>query len=252
MATARKPQAKPRGTPPGTPPGTPKWRRRKDDRPAEIIAAALALFAAHGFAATRLDDIADRAGVSKGTLYLYFPSKEDLFKAVVREALLPNLAEAEARLDDAKASSARVLEEILGRLAAVVATTPLGAIPKLVIAEAGNFPGLARFYVDAVPKRGFAMFRRLIERGIARGEFRQVDAEAVAPIFAAPVLLMALWKHVLEPHAKSHGKSPAKSPAKSQGGPVIDPKRFIAGTLDILLNGLKKRPGDGGIQEKHP
>jgi AcrR family transcriptional regulator len=215
----------------------PRWRRRKDARPEEIVAAALELFATHGFAATRLDDIARRAGVSKGTLYLYFPSKEELFKAVVREALLPNLAKAETRLKDAKGPTARVLEEILGGLAHVVATTRLGAIPKLVIAEAGNFPGLAKFYVNAVPARGFAMFQRLIERGIKSGEFRPVDAAAVAPIFAAPVLMMALWKHVLEPHLEPGG------------GPKIEPRRFIDGCIDVLLNGLRKRPGNGGGKE---
>ncbi len=204
----------------------PRWRRRKDDRPTEIVAAALELFATHGFAATRVDAIAARAGVSKGTLYLYFPSKEELFKAVVRESLLPNLADAEKRLKDDKGASATLLADIVGGLAGIAAGTRLGAIPKLVIAEAGNFPSLAKFYVEAVPARGFAMFARLLERGIARGEFRRVDAEAVAPIFAAPILLMALWKHVLEPH----------------GGPTIDPKRFIAGCIDVLLNGLKTAP----------
>ena len=223
----------------------PRWRRRKDARPDEIVAAALELFATHGFAATRLDDIARRAGVSKGTLYLYFPSKEELFKSVVREALLPNLAKAEARLAEDKGPTARVLEDILGGLAGMAAGTRLGAIPKLVIAEAGNFPSLAEFYVEAVPKRGFAMFRRLIERGVAQGEFRPVDAEAVAPLFAAPILLMALWKHVLEPHVKR------------RGGPVIEPKRFIQGCIDVLLNGLRTRPAgiDGqreNQREKRP
>lgn len=207
----------------------PRWRRRKEARPAEIVSAALELFATHGYAATKLDAIAARAGVSKGTLYLYFPSKEDLFKAVVRELLLPNLAVAEARLEGAKGPTPAVLGEILGGLGKVAAS-PLGAIPKLVIAEAGNFPNLAKFHVEAVAERGLAMFERLLARGIAAGEFRALDPASVAPMIAAPILMLALWKHVLEPHARR----------------TLDPARFVAAYVDVLLDGLRPRAGKGG------
>src|SRR5437016_10835727 len=124
-----------------------RWRRRKDARPAEILTAALACFAERGFAATRLDDVALRAGVTKGTLYLYFQNKEELFKAVVRQELLPNIARAEAIVGDATEPAAFLLERLIKSFAEVI-SSPVSAIPKLVLAEAGNFPDLARFYLE--------------------------------------------------------------------------------------------------------
>src|SRR5215472_4124667 len=152
-------------------PATTQWQRRKAERPAEIAAAALTCFAERGFAATRLDDVARRAGVTKGTLYLYFPNKEELFKAVVRQELLPNIARLEVMLGAADAPAARLLEELLDAWAELVAA-PVSAIPKIIVAEAGNFPDLARFYREEVVDRGFAVFRRVLRAGIERGEFR--------------------------------------------------------------------------------
>jgi AcrR family transcriptional regulator len=211
------------------PPG-PRWRRRKDERPAEIIAAALDVFAARGFAAARLEDVAAQAGVSKGTLYLYFRNKEELFKAVVRETLLPNIAQAEARIGAAAGPTPDLLLDILRGLVGM-AGTRLGAIPKLIIAEAGNFPDLARFYVEEVIMRGMGLFAGLLARGAARGEFRAVDAAAAAPMLAAPILLMAIWKNVMEPHAP-----------KTAGG-AFDSTRFFDAYSDVLLNGLRAGPG---------
>lgn len=202
-------------------PTKPRWRRRKDDRPAEILAAALDAFATRGFAATKLDEVADKAGISKGTLYLYFPNKEALFKAVVREMLVPNLVKAEAALARADGPSRELLVGIMKGLVGV-AGTRLGAIPKLVIAEAGNFPDLARFYLEEVIQRGMGMFARVIQRGIDRGEFKAVDAAVVPPVLAAPILVLAIWKNVFEPHAKD----------------VIDPERFFAAYTDIVFDGL--------------
>src|SRR5215469_12477758 len=116
-----------------------RWRRRKEARPTEILSAALASFAERGFAATRLDDVAARAGVTKGTLYLYFRSKEDLFKAVVRQELVPNIERAEAMIANSAVPSAVLLEQLI-RLFAGVMQSPLSAIPKLVLTEASNFP----------------------------------------------------------------------------------------------------------------
>jgi AcrR family transcriptional regulator len=207
----------------------PRWQRRKEDRPAEIVAAALDVFRARGFAASRLDDVAARAGISKGTLYLYFRNKEELFKAVVRETLLPNLMLAEARLQESTAPTPALLLEVLGALVAAVGT-PVGAIPKLIIAEAGNFPDLARFYVEEVIARGMALFARLLIRGRERGEFRAVDPLTAAPMLAAPILLMSMWKHALEPHAPPRAKA------------VFDGPRFLAAYGDLLLHGLLPRP----------
>ncbi|MGE0718952.1 MAG: TetR family transcriptional regulator [Alphaproteobacteria bacterium] len=204
----------------------PRWRRRKDARPAEIVAAALDAFAERGYAATRLDDVATRAGISKGTLYLYFQSKEELFKAVIRQTVLPNLAEAEKRLAAAEGPTAPLLIELLGGLTAAAAGR-MGIIPKLVIAEAGNFPDLARFYAEEVAARGMALFARIIARGVERGEFRALDPRMLAPALAAPILTMALWKNVLEPHARVR----------------IDPAAFLATYADLLLGGLSAPEG---------
>src|SRR5205823_2691529 len=118
-----------------------RWRRRKEARPAEILTAALACFAERGFAATRLDDVAVRAGVTKGTLYLYFQNKEELFKAVVRQALLPNIERVEAMVGDATEPASLLLERLIKSFSEVI-SSPISAIPKLVLAEAGNFPDL--------------------------------------------------------------------------------------------------------------
>lgn len=213
---ARRPPAKIARTP-----AKPRWRRRKDDRPAEILAAALEAFATRGFAATKLDEVADKAGISKGTLYLYFPNKEALFKAVVREMLVPNLVKAEAALAHAGGPSRELLLGIMKGLVGV-AGTRLGAIPKLVIAEAGNFPDLAKFYLEEIIQRGMGMFTRVLQRGIDRGEFKAVDAAVVPPVLAAPILVLAIWKNVFEPHAKH----------------VIDPEKFFAAYTEIMFDGL--------------
>lgn len=214
-------------------PAAPRWRRRKDERPAEIIAAALAVFTARGFSATRLDDIAARAGISKGTLYLYFRNKEDLFKAMVREILVPNIVQVEQRLAEEAGSTPDLLAEVLRRMVGVIAS-PAGAIPKLVIAEAGNFPDLARFYVEEVVGRGMSVLTRLMARGIERGEFRAVDPLGAAPVVIAPMLLLAMWKHALEPHA----------PARTRG--AFDLTKFLTTYTDVMLNGLRPAPAGAG------
>src|SRR5918995_3170634 len=175
-----------------------RWRRRKEARPEEILAAALASFAERGFAATRLEDVAARAGISKGTLYLYFKSKEELFEAVVRATLLPNLARIEALAASYEGPSAMLLERLLLTIAGVVGSQ-VGAIPKLVIAEAGNFPDLARFYLDEVVRRGLRLIGAILRRGIERSEFRPVDVDHTVFCVIAPMLIAALWKRSLEP-----------------------------------------------------
>lgn len=180
--------------PPLDPAAVPRWRRRKEDRPQEIVAAALDVFAERGFAAARLDDVAARAGVSKGTLYLYFPSKEDLFKAVIRAAILPNLERAERMIAEVPGPSFALLERLLAMVAELIATTRAAIIPKLVIAEAGNFPELAAFYHREVIQRGFGLLANLLERGVARGEFRPMNIDHTVRLIAAPLLMSAVWR----------------------------------------------------------
>ncbi|MBX6368248.1 MAG: TetR/AcrR family transcriptional regulator [Rhodospirillales bacterium] len=176
------------------------WKRRKEARPSEISAAALRLFVERGYAATRLDDVAAVAGISKGTLYLYFANKEELFKAVVRETVVISLDRAERIAAEHEGSAAALLGKVMAHFAAML-ETEVAAVPKLVIAEAGNFPSLARFYADTVVSRGLALLRRIVERGIESGEFRAVDVDATVPSMIAPFLMMALFKHSLAPHA---------------------------------------------------
>jgi AcrR family transcriptional regulator len=201
-----------------------RWRRRKEARPEEILAAALESFAERGFAATRLEDVAARAGISKGTLYLYFKSKEELFEAVVRATLLPNLERVEALTASYQGRSAELLEQLLLTIAGVLSSRA-GAIPKLVIAEAGNFPDLARFYLDQVIRRGLRLIGTILRRGIERGEFRPVDVDHAVFCVIAPMLLAALWKNSLEPHADA----------------PLDAAALARAHLDLLLQGLEVR-----------
>lgn len=205
-------------------PPQPARRRRKDARPTEIADAALALFSERGFAATRLEDVATRAGVSKGTLYLYFPTKEDLFRAVLRQGLLPNLEAMEHAVAADQAPAPVLLGQIAGRLLQVLDTN-LTAIPKLVLAESGNFPAIARMYADEVVMRAMALLTSILNRGIERGELRRVDPQSAIPTFIAPFLMMALWKHSLGQHTQI----------------AIDPKAVMETHMDILLRGLEPR-----------
>ena len=137
--------------------------RRKDARPGEIIAAALASFAERGYAATKLEDVAAAAGISKGTIYLYFPTKEDLFRAVVRQAVLPNLEVAEGQFAAHTGSCADLLRLLAQRFLQLL-DSDLTAVPKLVVAESGNFPAIAQFYADTVLRRAFALIEGILTR----------------------------------------------------------------------------------------
>lgn len=173
----------------------PRWERRKDARPQELLAAALELFVERGFAATRLDDVARLAGVSKGTLYLYFCSKEELFKAVVRESILPMLGEVEGVIEQFSGSSEELFRLIMNTWWDKVGNTKLSGISKLMMAEAGNFPELAKFYQDEVLDRAEKMVISMLRRGIQRGEIRQVDLDIAPLILIAPMIMLMMSKH---------------------------------------------------------
>lgn len=131
----------------------PRWKRRSGARPGEIAEAAFALFLEKGFAQTRVDDVAAMAGVSKGTVYLYFENKEALFNAAIDQAVLPNLTRLEDLIGASEGSASELIERFYGLMANIVTTTPMGGVPKLIISEAGNFPELAEHYRDAVLSR---------------------------------------------------------------------------------------------------
>lgn len=195
--------------------------RRKEARPSELTAAALALFVEKGFAATRLDDVAARAGVSKGTLYLYFDSKEALFQAVVEEGIVPALAAAEQRFAEYEGSSAELLRGLLLGWWRQIGGTHLGGIPKLIISESRNFPEIAQFYHDRVISRGRSLLRAALQRGVASGEFRPLDVDSCIDVIIAPLLMLVVWRYSL-----------------CICGNDIDPQRYLDTHFDILINGL--------------
>ncbi|MDK2124605.1 TetR/AcrR family transcriptional regulator [Parachitinimonas caeni] len=202
----------------------PRWQRRKEARPTEIVEAALKLFVERGFAATKLDEVARAAGVTKGTLYLYFDSKEALFKAVVQETLLPNITSAEHVVADYQGDAASLLLHLLTIWAERLATTPTGGISKLMVAEAANFPELARFYYDEVVVRSTRLFTAVIERGIAEGTFRPVDAYLAAREISAPIVMASTWAHAFGP----------------LGCEGVEIRSFARFHFDVLMNGIRQ------------
>jgi AcrR family transcriptional regulator len=169
-------------------PKKPRWQRRKDARPEEIVAAALEVFVERGFAATKLEDVARRAGVTKGTIYLYFENKEALFKAVVRETIVPVIAKGEAIAQAFTGSARDLFEKLVREYWRLVGETNLAGVPKLMMAEAGNFPVLGRFYYEEVAVRGQRLMASVLERGIKAGEFRRVDVAVASKLAMAPLM----------------------------------------------------------------
>ncbi|HEY8697249.1 MAG TPA: TetR/AcrR family transcriptional regulator [Rhizomicrobium sp.] len=182
------------------PSGQRRWQRRKDARPQEILDAALSLFAEKGFAATRMDDIASRAGVTKGTIYLYFQSKEEVFKSLVRESIGTTLSSVIENAGAFEGSARALLKLVLRTVGRFMLTSDRIVLPKIVLAEAGNFPELVRFYRSEIIEKGLALLSSVFARGIASGEFRSdVKPEHAARLAIAPVLLAALWRTTFAP-----------------------------------------------------
>jgi AcrR family transcriptional regulator len=175
-------------------PAEARWRRRKEARPQEILDAALAEFAARGFAAARMDDIAARAGVTKGTLYLYFPSKQELFKSLVRESIGAAIAARRVEADALQGSAAELLATVLRFIGSFARTSDRAVLPKIILSEAGNFPELLRFYRTEVVENGLALLTGIVARGIAQGEFRAIESQHAARLCIAPLLFVMLWR----------------------------------------------------------
>ena len=166
----------------------PRWQRRKDARPDEIIQAALEVFAERGFAATKLEDVARKAGVTKGTIYLYFENKEALFKALIRGTIVPVIAQGEEIAQAFTGSARDLFEKLVREYCRLVGETALASIPRLMIAEAGNFPQLARFYYQEVITRGHRLMAGVLERGIKAGEFKKIDLAVATKLAMAPLM----------------------------------------------------------------
>jgi AcrR family transcriptional regulator len=202
----------------------PRWERRKDARPAELLAAALELFVDKGYAGTRLDDVASRAGVSKGTLYLYFENKEDLFKAVVRESVVARISETAEEIARYQGPSDGLLQHLVQRWWSEYGAKTAGGISKLMMAESNNFPEIARFFLEEVIDPWHALLGSAIRRGIERGEFRKVDVEMTVQTLAATLVMLSLWKCSFGPC----GQRP------------IDADAYIRSALDTFLTSLKR------------
>lgn len=200
----------------------PAHRRRKEARPGEIAAAALDLFVEKGFAATRLDDVAARAGVSKGTVYLYFDSKDVLFKSAIEAAMTPAILAAESLAGQSGVPAAELLRRFIRGWWQMVGSTALGGLPKLLVAEAGNFPEIAQWFHENMVSRAQKALARIVEQGMARGEFRPVDADVASRVFFATMFSYVIWQRSFNPALCG----------------LPPPERFFGGARDLLINGL--------------
>jgi len=207
-------------------PDTRRWSRRKAARPQELVAAALDLFVERGYAATRLEDVAAAAGVSKGTVYLYFANKEELFKTVVRENMVPALVRGTDLVDRYEGSTPELLRELLLGWWGLIGATPVAGLTKLIMAESHNFPDIAQFYQDEVMGPGDELFARVLARGVARGEFRAAPANPTTTLICAPLVFLMLWR-------SAFGQLDCR---------VIDPEAFVDQLLQVLLFGLTTGP----------
>jgi TetR/AcrR family transcriptional regulator len=201
--------------------------RRKDARPGELLEAALELFVQKGFAATKAEEVAKLAGVSKGTLFLYFASKDELFKAVVRENIIGRFTEWNAEFELFTGSTADMLRYCMRSWWERIGSTKASGITKLIMSEARNFPELAAFFEHEVVLPGNELIRRILQRGVDRGEFHVIDMKYGVYTVMAPLMFLAMWKHSL---------------GTCVGAAKIDPEHYIAVQAETLLAGLSVRP----------
>lgn len=176
----------------------PSYRRRKQERPKEITAAAFEAFAENGYAATRVEEVARRAGVSKGLMYLYFKTKEELFKAVVKSVVIRRI---DALIDTVENTDLSAEELIRGPLLSFmkqIPGSPVAIVIRLLIAEGPRHPDLVDYYYDNVVAKGLAAITRFLERGVERGEFRKSALTEQPHLFVAPMMLSIIWRILFE------------------------------------------------------
>ncbi len=171
----------------------PRYRRRHAARPQEITAAALEAFAENGFAATRVDEVAKRAGVSKGLLYLYFKTKEELFKAVVKSVVMGQSVHLVGPRVTTKHSSEAFIRGPLLAFLQQIPGSPVAIVIRLLISEGPRHPDLANYYYDNVVAKGLAAISGFIDRGVSRGEFRNSAITDLPHLVLAPVMLSIIW-----------------------------------------------------------
>jgi AcrR family transcriptional regulator len=174
----------------------PRRQRRKDARPSEIIEAAIAIFAERGFGAARLEDVARRAGVAKGTVFVYFPTKDDLFRAVAQTVLTSHLERLQGAAADLDRPIAELVPMLLMQAAAVIGEGRLPAMMRLLVSESRQFPDLARVWHDEVVSKVLGLLTMAIERAQARGEIKPGNARLYAFTIIGPMLASALFREV--------------------------------------------------------
>ena len=201
----------------------PSHRRRKEARPQELLAAALALFVEKGFAATRAEEVASRAGVSKGTLYLYYPSKEELLKAVISHNLSARIAEGSVRAAGFDGSAGELLRGILADWWGDLYDSPAAGVFKLVITEVRNFPDIAGYYAREVIEPANKLVGGIVRRGIAQGEFREVNVDNAVHSLVLPLVMICLHRHSLGACAMDWH---------------LDGRSFIQQHINLVLDGL--------------
>lgn len=205
----------------------PRFQRRKEDRPQEITAAALEAFAEKGYAATRVTDVAKRAGVSKGLLYLYFRTKEELFKSVIKSFVSPRIDALKNEIETTELSAEEYFRGPLLEFAKQVPRSPARVLVRLMIAEGAKYPDLTHWYQENVVAHGLAALRELIDRGVRDGEFRRSALQEFPHMVVAPVAFAIVWSLVFGPRHK------------------LDSDRFIESHLELLLDAIRVRDGDG-------
>jgi AcrR family transcriptional regulator len=180
-------------------PGSGRAARAAERRQA-IIDAALDEFISRGFTATRLDDVAKRASVAKGTIYLHFRDKEALFQELIRTALVPLIGRL-ASPPPPGGSVRAALERFAQTFAEEVVSTRRGDIIRLIVAEGARFPSISDFYYREVVSRGMEAMRSMIELGISRGEIRQKSLTGFPQIVVAPAIVAVIWQGLFGKHA---------------------------------------------------
>lgn len=199
----------------------PRFQRRKEDRPAEITQAALAAFAEKGYAGTRVDDVAKRAGVSKGLLYLYFKTKEDLFKAVIRSFLSPRIDALISNIEETELSAEEFVRGPFLEFATSLPKSPAKILIRLMIAEGPKHPDLIAWYWDNVVSRALDALRTLIKRGVDNGEFRNSALDEFPQLLITPIFFSMIWTLLFQPHTN------------------LDTDRFIEAHVEMVLDSIK-------------
>lgn len=202
----------------------PRFQRRKEDRPAEITEAAMQAFAEKGYAATRVDEVAKRAGVSKGLLYLYFKTKEDLFKAVIRSFVTPRVEALTRLVAENEMPASAFLRGPFLDFAKTIPRSPARKLVRLLVAEGPKHPDLIKWYWDNVVSHGLSAVRDLIRSGVERGEFRPNAVEEFPQLLIGPVLVSMLWLQLFNKHAP------------------LDIDRLLESHVELLLRAIEADP----------